>query len=133
MHIDSGRQQATVANLESVRAAREAEVQWARQQADRQKKLFDAGSVSQQEYEQAATALQTSQAQLQAVDALIREQQVELAYHRVTAPTAGIVGDIPVRVGDRVTRSTVLTTVADADQAQTADAGVPLPVAHQRA
>jgi RND family efflux transporter MFP subunit len=111
MHIDSGRQQATVASLQSVRAAREAEVQWARQQADRQKKLFDAGAVSQQEYEQAATAVQTSQAQLRAVEAQIREQQVELSYHRVTAPTAGIVGDIPVRVGDRVTRSTVLTTI----------------------
>ena len=34
-----------------------------------------------------------------------------LAYHRVTAPTAGVVGDIPVRVGDSVTRSTVLTTI----------------------
>ena len=111
MEIDSGRQQATVASLESVRAAREAEVQWARQQADRSKKLFDAGALSQQEFEQAATAVQTSQAQLSAVEAQIREQQVELGYHRVTAPTAGIVGDIPVRVGDRVTRSTELTTI----------------------
>jgi RND family efflux transporter MFP subunit len=111
MNIDSAQQQATVASLESMRAARLAEVQWARQQADRSKKLFEAGAVSQQEYEQAATAVQTSQAQLSAVDAQIREQQVELGYHRVTAPTAGIVGDIPVRVGDRVTRATVLTTV----------------------
>ena len=29
----------------------------------------------------------------------------------MTSPTAGVVGDIPVRVGDRVTPSTVLTTV----------------------
>ncbi len=34
-------------------------------------------------------------------------------YYRVTAPTAGVIGDIPVRVGDRVTRSTILTTVDD--------------------
>ena len=79
--------------------------------SNRQKRLLEAGAVSQQEYEQAATAVQTSEAQLKAVDAQIREQQVELAYHRVTAPTAGIVGDIPVRVGDRVTRSTMLTTI----------------------
>jgi RND family efflux transporter MFP subunit len=111
MQIDSGRQQATVASLESVRVAREADLTYAQQQAERLKKLFDVGAVSQQEHEQAATAVQTSQAQLRAVEAQIREQQVELAYHRVTAPTAGIVGDIPVRVGDRVTRSTVLTTV----------------------
>jgi len=111
MEIDPSRQQATVANLESLRAARQADVQWAQQQAERHKKLFDAGAVSQQEYEQTQIAVQTTRAQLEAVEAQIREQRVELAYHRVTAPTAGIVGDIPVRVGDRVTRSTVLTTV----------------------
>jgi RND family efflux transporter MFP subunit len=111
MEVDSSRQQATVASLQSLKAAREADVQFARQQIDRMKKLFDAGAVSQQELEQAQTSVQTSEAQLQAVNAQIREQQVELAYHRVTAPTAGIVGDIPVREGDRVTRSTVLTTI----------------------
>jgi RND family efflux transporter MFP subunit len=111
MQIDSRSQEASVASLESMRSSREADVQFARQQAERMKKLYDAGAVSQQEYEQAATAVQTTQAQLQAVDAQIREQRVELAYHNVTSPTSGIVGDIPVRVGDRVTRSTILTTV----------------------
>jgi RND family efflux transporter MFP subunit len=111
IQIDAGRQQATVASLESVRVARQADLQFAEQQAERMKKLFDAGAVSQQDYEQATTAVQTSTAQLRAIEAQIREQQVELGYHRVTSPTAGIVGDIPVRVGDRVTRSTVLTTV----------------------
>jgi RND family efflux transporter MFP subunit len=111
MQIDASRQQAAVASLESVRAAREADVKLAQQQAERAKKLFDAGAISQQEYEQAATAVETSSAQMRATEAQIREQQVELGYHRITSPTAGIVGDIPVRVGDRVTRSTVLTTV----------------------
>lgn len=111
MEIDSNRQQATVATLESVRAARAADQQWARQQVERQKKLYDAGAVSQQEYEQAAIAVQTTEAQHKAIEAQIREQRVELAYYRVTAPTAGVVGDIPVRVGDRVTQSTELTTV----------------------
>ena len=111
MQIDAGRQQAAVASLESVRAARQADVKFAQQQAERMKTLFEAGAVSQQEYEQATTSVQTSEAQLRAIDAQIREQQVELGYHRVTAPMAGIVGDIPVRVGDRVTRATVLTTV----------------------
>lgn len=111
MEIDSRGQEANVASLESMRAARLADVDLARQQVARQKRLLDAGAVSQQEYEQTATAVQTTEAQLKAVDAQIREQEVELAYHRVTAPTAGVVGDIPVRVGDRVTRSTMLTTI----------------------
>lgn len=111
LEIDSNRQQATVSTLESVRAARQADVQWARQQSERLRKLHEAGAVSQQEYEQATIGVRTAEAQLSAVEAQIREQRVELAFHRVTAPQAGIVGDIPVRVGDRVTRSTVLTTV----------------------
>ena len=48
-----------------------------------------------------------------AIDQQIREQRVELGYHRVVAPEAGVVGDIPVRVGDRVTNATILTTVDD--------------------
>jgi RND family efflux transporter MFP subunit len=111
MQIDASRQQATVASLESQRAAREADLQFARQQIERSKTLFDAGAVSKQEYEQATTGVQTAEAQLRAVEAQIREQRVELAYHRVTAPMAGIVGDIPVRVGDRVTSATMLTTI----------------------
>jgi len=111
MQIDASRQQAIVAALESVRAARQADLQFAGQQSDRLKTLFEAGAVSQQEYEQATTAVQTAAAQLKAVEAQIQEQRVELAYHRVTSPMSGIVGDIPVRVGDRVTASTLLTTI----------------------
>jgi RND family efflux transporter MFP subunit len=111
LDIDSDRQQALVASLESMRAAREADLAFARQQLERMETLYEAGAVSRQEYEQAVTALRTSEAQLKAVEAQIREQRVELAYHRVTAPTAGVLGDIPVRVGDRVTPATVLTTI----------------------
>jgi len=94
-----------------MRAARDADLQFARQQAERMKTLFEAGAVSKQTWEQAATTVQTSEAQMRAADAQIREQQVELGFHRVSAPTGGIVGDIPVRLGDRVTRQTVLTTI----------------------
>jgi RND family efflux transporter MFP subunit len=111
MQIDAGMQQAAVATLESVRAARQADVQFARQQADRMKTLYEAGASSQSEMEQAQTALSTSEAQLKAIEAQIRQQRVALGYHLVSAPTAGVVGDIPVRVGDSVTRSTVLTTI----------------------
>ena len=125
MEIDAGRQRAAVASLESVRAARQADVALARQQAERAKALLDVGATSQAEYEQAQAAVKTAEAQLGALDAQIREQRVELAYHRVTAPAAGVVGDIPVRVGDRVTRSTVLTTI---DAAEGLEVNVNVPV-----
>jgi RND family efflux transporter MFP subunit len=111
MQIDAGMQQAAVANLESQRASRQADLQQAQQQAARMKALLDAGAASQAEFEEAQTTLATSQAQVKAVEAQIRQQRVALAYHQVTAPTAGVVGDVPVRVGDSVTRSTVLTTI----------------------
>ena len=113
MQIDAEPQRATVANLESQRAAREADLVFTRQQAERAKVLLAAGAASQQEFDQAGAALKAAEAQLQALDEQIRQQRVELNYYRVTAPTAGVIGDIPVRVGDRVTRSTMLTTIDD--------------------
>jgi len=50
-------------------------------------------------------------AQLHSLEAQVREQQVQLHYYQVVAPRAGIVGDVPVRVGDRVLTTTTLTTV----------------------
>ena len=125
MRIDSGMQQAAVANLESQRAAREADLRYAQQQATRMKTLLEAGAASKAEMEQAQTGLSTSEAQVKAADAQIREQRVALAFHQVTAPTAGIVGDIPVRVGDSVTRSTVLTTI---DEKAGLEAYISVPV-----
>ncbi len=109
--VDAARQEATVGQLESMRAMRAADVEYARQEAQRSQTLFKAGAMSQRELEQAETAVRTSQAQLEAVDQQIREQKVELGYYKVTAPNDGVVGDIPIRTGDRVTKATVLTTV----------------------
>jgi RND family efflux transporter MFP subunit len=113
VHIDSTSQQAAAASLQSLRAARDADATWARQQAQRAKSLLDAGAGSRQEYEQAQAQQKAAEAQLKAIDDQIRQQQAELAYYRVVAPTAGVIGDIPVRVGDRVTKATRLTTIDD--------------------
>ena len=59
------------------------------------------------------------------VAAVISENQVQLAYYRVTAPTDGVVGDIPVREGDRVTPATLITTI-DAPEGLEAYVSVPL-------
>jgi RND family efflux transporter MFP subunit len=111
--IDASAQQAVVSSLEAQRASREADTAYARQQMERTRTLLEAGAASQQELDQAAATLKAAEAQLQAIEQQILQQQVELGYHRVVAQTAGVVGDIPVRVGDRVTRSTILTTIED--------------------
>jgi RND family efflux transporter MFP subunit len=111
MQIDPLKQQATVGSQDAARAAQEANVHFAQIQWERAQKLFDAGVSSKQDYDQAKTNLDTAQHQLKSLEAQVQEQQVELRYYRVLAPTEGIVGDIPVRVGDRVTNATTLTTV----------------------
>jgi RND family efflux transporter MFP subunit len=111
LEIDPRMQEAAVASLGSQLAARKADLQQARQEAERMKTLLAAGAASQAEAEQAETGLATAQAQVEATEAQLREQRVALAYHVVSAPTAGVVGDIPVRVGDRVTHSTLLATI----------------------
>lgn len=113
MEIDAGRQEAAVATLEAQRGARDADLAYWRQQSARLKTLLDAGAVSQQEFDQAAATVKSGEAQLAALEQQIREQKVELGYHRVLASAAGVIGDIPVRVGDRVTRASMLTTIDD--------------------
>jgi len=125
MQIDARRQQAAVSSQEAEVAAREAAVAFARQQAQRSAELYAAGAISKQEQEQAATALQTAEASLKALQAQVQQQVVQLRYFTVTAPTAGVVGDVPVRVGTQVTPQTVLTTV---DENTTLEVYVNVPI-----
>ncbi len=111
IQIDPAKQQATLKTQEDTLAAKQAELVWDQQEFDRNSGLYDAKVVSKQALDQSKTALEQSKAQVQSLQAQVRQESVQLHYYRVTAPSAGIVGDIPVRVGDRVTTSTPLTTV----------------------
>jgi RND family efflux transporter MFP subunit len=125
MQIDSSKQEATVRSQEDAHAAQAANLKYAQQQYDRISKLYEAGVASRQEFDQARTSLDWAQAQLRSLDAQVREQKVQLHYYKVVSQTSGIVGDIPVRVGDRVTDTTVLTTV---DQPGSLEAYIYVPV-----
>jgi len=125
MQIDPDRQQASVVTLESQRAAREADLALATQQLARMRKLQDAGAVSLAELEQAEAAHKSAQAQLDAVRSQVKENEIQLQYYRVTAPVGGIVGDLPVREGDRVTTATLITTI---DQAEGLEAYLNVPL-----
>jgi len=111
LQIDPLKQEATVSSQEAARAAAEANKRYAQVSLDRAKKLFDAGVISKQELDNVQTTYDAAEAQLHAMEEQVRTQKVELKYYQVSAPMDGIVGDIPVRVGDRVTVGTLLTTV----------------------
>jgi RND family efflux transporter MFP subunit len=116
VQIDPDRQQAAATVTMSQRAAREAELALAKQQLDRMKTLNAAGAVSRAQLDEAEAAHTSAEAQLEAIRSQIREDEVRLQYYRVTAPTAGIIGDIRVRQGDSVTPATVITTIDQGDE-----------------
>src|SRR5467141_2597648 len=111
LQIDPLRQEAVVNSQEASRAAQEASLRYAKISLERAEKLFDTGVISKQELDNAQTGYDAALAQLKASEEQVRQQTVQLHYYRVTSPMDGIVGDIPVRIGDRVTVSTLLTTV----------------------
>jgi RND family efflux transporter MFP subunit len=127
IEIDPLKQQATVKSQESARAAQQANLILAKQQYERTVGLATAGVVSKQELDQAKSTLDAAQAQMESLDAQVSEQQVQLHYYKVVAPSSGIVGDIPVHVGDRVITTTQLTTL---DQPGSLEAYVYVPIEH---
>jgi RND family efflux transporter MFP subunit len=125
MQIDPAKQQATLKTQVDTVTAKQAEVVWDQQEFERSSGLYDAKVISKQALDQSRTALDQAKAQLLALQAQVRQETVQLHYYRVSAPNAGIVGDIPVRVGDRVTTTTPLTTV---DRPGSLEAYVYLPI-----
>ena len=111
LEIDPRRQSATVGAQEANYRSRQAAMEYNAHELERRKKLFADGVISRQELEQAQQAFDSSKADVEAMEETIREQRVQLHYYSVKAPAAGMVGDIAVRVGDRVTVQTVLTTI----------------------
>lgn len=125
IQINADKQQAAVLSTEANRAGTEADVAYWREQVKRLEALVEAGAISKQEFDQAQNSLRTAEARLAALDAQVREGHVQLQYYRVVAPQDGVVGDIILRVGDRVTSSTVITTIDD-NSVLEADIMVPL-------
>jgi RND family efflux transporter MFP subunit len=113
VQLDAEKQAASVRSTESQRASREADVAYWKAQVERLDALLKAGAISRNEFDTAAHNLANAQANLAALDAQVREERVQLQYYRVTAPKAGVVGDLAVRDGDRVTTTTVITTIDD--------------------
>ncbi len=129
LQIDPLKQEATVSSQDAARAAQESNVRFAKISLERAQKLLDAGVVSKQDFDNAQTSYDSAVAQLRSLEEQVQQQKVELHYYRVSAPMDGTVGDIPVRVGDRVTVSTLLTTV---DEPGALEAYIYVPAARAR-
>ena len=124
MEIDPRRQAATVSNWESQRASKVANMELAKVQLERAKGLSASGVISKQDLDQAQSTYDAAYADVKSLDAQIHQQEVQLKYYGVLAPVDGIVGDVPVHVGDRVTNTTMLTTI---DERRGLEVYLPIP------
>jgi RND family efflux transporter MFP subunit len=111
LQIDPLKQEAFVSSQDAARVAQEATVRLAKTNWERAQKLSEAGVISKSDYDNAQASYDSAVAQLKSLEQQLQQQQVELRYYRVSAPMDGIIGDVPVRIGDRVAVTTVLTTV----------------------
>jgi RND family efflux transporter MFP subunit len=111
LEIDPTKQQATLNNQEAGLKSKQAIMLQASTDLNRKKQLFAAGVVAKADLDQAQNTYDAAKADADASGAGIREQQVQLHYYTVRAPSEGVIGDIPVHVGDHVAATTMLTTV----------------------
>lgn len=134
----------TLRSLQAKRSANLSDVQFNQSEYKRYQDLFAQGASSKQVLDQKLNALQTSQATLSQTEADIRAQQGTIArsqatvaknqralqqaqanvtegqaalqYYSIKAPFAGVVGNIPVKVGDFVDTTTPMLRITQNEQ-----------------
>ncbi len=115
MDIDPRQQQANVESLRATERQKKAVYDYNIVELERQKKLFEAGVTSRDVYDQEQQAYENAKADYESAVEARKTQEQLLDYYMVRAPFDGIVGDIPVHVGDYVSQlnapPTTLTTV----------------------
>jgi multidrug efflux pump subunit AcrA (membrane-fusion protein) len=124
----------TLKSLEALLRSKESNLVFARQQEKRYALLASEGAVAAEAAENYITARKMSEADVQSVKAQIeaqkaaiakmermiqqsqanrQEQEVQLKYYTLKAPFAGVVGDIPVKLGEYVNSDTKVTIVTE--------------------
>jgi RND family efflux transporter MFP subunit len=111
MTIDPEHQTAAVEATRATERQKKALYDYNTIEIDRQRKLFEAGVTSRDTLDLAQQAFENTKADYEAAVSSRKTQDEQLAYYTIRAPFDGIVGDVPVHVGDYVSQNTVLTTV----------------------
>ncbi len=115
MEIDPRVQLASVESARATERQKKAVYDYNTVEVERQRKLFEAGVTSRDAYDQALQAHDNAKADYESAVNLRKTQEEQLAYYTIRAPFDGVVGDVPVHVGDFVaplnSPPNVLTTV----------------------
>ncbi|MFZ0338256.1 MAG: efflux RND transporter periplasmic adaptor subunit [Terracidiphilus sp.] len=119
MTIDPRQQRATVESARATEQQKKALLDYDTIELERQQKLFDAAVTSRDTLQQAQQAFQNAKADYESAVEARKSQEQLLDYYTVRAPFDGVVGDIPVHLGDYVSPSQspaiVLTTVDESN------------------
>ncbi len=126
--------EATLRSLESTLKSKLANVEYTKSQHARYTKLASEGAVSQADADGWQNSYAAAQAECGAIQQQIeaqkmtiekfkrshkqalsslRAQQEQLRYYDIVAPFKGMIGDIPVKIGDHVTSDSKLTTLTE--------------------
>lgn len=122
--IDPRKQEALLNSYKVKRSSLLLNYETAKTQFERYSDLYEKKTVSKQDLENYENAYKKAKSDYETNEAQIKEQTVMLNYHAITAPFAGTVGDIPVKVGDYVTPEVKMLSVT---QNETLELNVGLP------
>ena len=113
--IDPRPFQAEVDRLAAQRTQARAQLQLAKANAERAKRLIDKHAIAREEADRLLTAAQSAQADLTAADAALASARLNLDFTDVRAPIDGRVSNAHVTAGNLVTSADVLTSVVSVD------------------
>jgi membrane fusion protein (multidrug efflux system) len=113
--IEAGTYRADAERAAAGVAQAQANLEAATTKAKRYKELIDISAISQQDYEDAQTALKQAQATLAVAEATHKGAAINLGYTRVVAPISGRIGKSSVTVGALVNanQAAALATIQD--------------------
>lgn len=116
--IDPVPYESALAQARASLAQEKANLERAQREGVRLKTLAEEKAISQREYDDATSTLKTSQAQLAASEARVRDAELNLSYTRVTAPISGVTGRARHSVGSLITAgsdASLMTTISTTD------------------
>jgi RND family efflux transporter MFP subunit len=126
VQIDPAQQASTLRSLQASLETKKANLAFAVQNDESSKGLAKSGLLSELDYDQRHSQRVAAESDVRTGEAQVQAQSDLLRYYRIVAPSDGVVGDVPVKVGDYVTPQTRLTSV---DQDNLIEAYVYVPVA----
>jgi membrane fusion protein (multidrug efflux system) len=116
--IDRAPYEYALAQARAAQTQDQANLEKAQREATRLKPLVEQRAISQREYDDATTALKSSQAAVLASAAKVRDAELNLSYTNITAPITGVTGRAQHSEGSLVTAGSdtnLLTTLSITD------------------